>query len=35
MTTIMSTEQVYQAAKYLQITVNDLFYSTAEKKEWF
>ncbi|MEG1222296.1 MAG: hypothetical protein RSD69_01165 [Bacilli bacterium] len=33
MTTIMSTEQVYQAAEYLHITVNNLFYSTAEKKE--
>lgn len=33
MTTTMSSEQVYQAAKYFQITVNDLYYSLIEKKE--
>ena len=32
MTTTMSIEQVYQAALYLKITVNDLYYSIAEKK---
>ncbi len=33
MTTTMSIEQAYQAADYLHITVNDLFYTLAERKK--
>ena len=29
----MTPEQIYQAAEYLKITVNDLFYCEAEKKK--
>lgn len=33
MITTMSIEQVHQAASYLHITVNDLYYSQTEKKK--
>ena len=32
-TTNMSPDQIYQAAQYFEITVNDLYYSSYEKKE--